>query len=132
MKKFSKILEDVQNEKFFKIEAHIQLIVSAENEGEAGYLSDSILASVESMSNYQLMNIEETNERLVENSFEMYPGKSGPGPDDYTIDELIEKSWEGQFGDRTPTTAEKMEWYHEMRKAGFDGIKIFNVLKNRF
>jgi hypothetical protein len=131
MKKFTKILEQIENKKFFKIDASIQLIIPAENEGEAGYLSDSILSSLEYGSNYQLMNIDETDERLDEN-MELYPGKGGPEADDYTIDEKIEKSWEAEFGDRTPTTQEKMEWYHGMRKSGIDGIQIFKVLKNKF
>lgn len=132
MKKFSKVLEEIQNERFFKVDAQVQLIVPAENEGEAGYLSDSILSSIEYSSNYQLMNIDETDERLDEN-MELYPGKQpAQGPTDLTNDEVIEKSFEAEFGGRTPTTQEKMEWYHNMRKEGFDGIQIFKVLKNRF
>lgn len=131
MKKFTRILEEVENEKFFKVDAQIQLIVPAENEGEAGYLSDSILSSIEYGSNYQLMNIDETDERLDEN-MELYGKQPTQGPTDLTNDEVIEKSWEAAFGDRTPTTQEKMEWYHGMRKEGFDGIQIFKVLKNRF
>lgn len=132
MKKFSKVLEEIQNERFFKVDAQVQLIVPAENEGEAGYLSDSILSSIEYSSNYQLMNIDETDERLDEN-MELYPGKQpAQGPTDLTNDEVIEKSFEAEFGGRTPTTQEKMEWYHNMRKEGLDGIQIFKVLKNRF
>jgi len=132
MKKFSKVLEEIQNERFFKVDAQVQLIVPAENEGEAGYLSDSILSSIEYSSNYQLMNIDETDEKLDEN-MELYPGKQpAQGPTDLTNDEVIEKSFEAEFGGRTPTTQEKMEWYHNMRKEGFDGIQIFKVLKNRF
>jgi hypothetical protein len=132
MKKFSKVLEEIQNERFFKVDAQVQLIVPAENEGEAGYLSDSILSSIEYSSNYQLMNIDETDEKLDEN-MELYPGKQpAQGPTDLTNDEVIEKSWEAAFGDRTPTTQEKMEWYHGMRKEGFNGEQIFKVLKNRF
>lgn len=129
MKKFSKVLEEIQNERFFKVDAQIQLIVPAENEGEAGYLSDSILSSIEYSSNYQLMNIDETDEKLDEN-MDLYPAQGRPT--DLTNDEVIEKSFEAEFGDRTPTTQEKMEWYHNMRKEGFDGIQIFKVLKNRF
>lgn len=132
MKRFTKILEEIENGRFFKVDAQVQLIVPAENEGEAGYLSDSILSSIEYGSNYQLMNIDETDERVDEN-MELYPGKQPvQGPTDLTNDEVIERSFEAEFGDRTPTTQEKMEWYHNMRKEGFDGIQIFKVLKNRF
>ena len=132
MKRFTKILEEIENGRFFKVDAQVQLIVPAENEGEAGYLSDSILSSIEYGSNYQLMNIDETDERVDEN-MELYPGKQPvQGPTDLTNDEVIERSFEAEFGDRTSTTQEKMEWYHNMRKEGFDGIQIFKVLKNRF
>lgn len=132
MKRFTKILEEIENGRFFKVDAQVQLIVPAENEGEAGYLSDSILSSIEYGSNYQLMNIDKTDERVDEN-MELYPGKQPvQGPTDLTNDEVIERSFEAEFGDRTPTTQEKMEWYHNMRKEGFDGIQIFKVLKNRF
>lgn len=71
------------------------------------------------------------SEKLNE-SIELYQGKHVNEPSDFTVDEPIEKSWEAEFGDRTPTTGEKMEWYHQMRKAGFDGEQIFKVLKNKF
>lgn len=131
MKKFTKVLEQIENGRFFKVDAQVQLIVPAENEGEAGYLSDSILSSIEYGSNYQLMNIDETDERLDENVG--LPGKQPvQGPTDLTSDEVIEKSWEDAFGDKTPTTQEKMDWYHDMRNQGFDGVQIFNVLKHKF
>jgi hypothetical protein len=47
MKKFTKILEEVENTKFYKINAEVELIVKAETEGEAGYLGDSILGGIE-------------------------------------------------------------------------------------
>ena len=45
MKKFTKIVENLENSNFYKTSANIELIIKAENEGEAGYLSDSILSS---------------------------------------------------------------------------------------
>lgn len=64
MKKFSKILEDNSNEKHYKVFAKIQLIIPAENEGEAGYISDSVLASVDYNYDYTIDLIEETDERI--------------------------------------------------------------------
>jgi len=64
MKKFSKILEENSNEKYYKIYAQIELVISAENEGEAGYLADSILASVDNSYNYNIQLIEETEDRI--------------------------------------------------------------------
>lgn len=59
MKKFTKILENQNNEKFYEVSVELKLLVKAENEGEAGYLSDSILGSIEEQSDYTILNIEE-------------------------------------------------------------------------
>jgi hypothetical protein len=65
MKKFTKVLEEVENERFYKVTAQVELVVPSENEGEAGYLADSILASIEYGSEYVIDNIEQT-EKLEE------------------------------------------------------------------
>ncbi len=65
MKKFSKIIES-NNQNYYKVDAKIQLIVPAENEGEAGYLSDSILSSVEYNYDYTIINIDKTEEKIEE------------------------------------------------------------------
>ncbi len=43
-------------------------------------------------------------------------------------EEQIETMWHLKFDDKDPTPTEKMEWYHEMRTKGFDGILIFDVV----
>ena len=67
MKKFTKILEEVENEIFYKVDAQVELIIPAENEGEAGYLADSILASIEYGSEYIIDNIDQTEKRVDDN-----------------------------------------------------------------
>jgi hypothetical protein len=67
MKKFTKILEEVENERFYKVDAQVELIIPAENEGEAGYLADSILASIEYSSEYIIDNIDMTEKRVDDN-----------------------------------------------------------------
>jgi hypothetical protein len=59
MKKFTKILENQNNERFYEVSVELKLLIKAENEGEAGYLSDSILGSIEDQSDYTILNIEE-------------------------------------------------------------------------
>lgn len=71
MKKFTKIVENLENESFYKVEAEVVLIIEAENEGEAGYVADSILASIEDSSNYIINNIGETDERITESKKEI-------------------------------------------------------------
>jgi hypothetical protein len=66
MKKFTKILEDNSNQQYYKVYAKVELIIPAENEGEAGYLADSILASMENNYDYSIQLIEETDEKIDE------------------------------------------------------------------
>lgn len=44
-------------------------------------------------------------------------------------EDQIENEWYLEFGSEEPTKTEKMEWYHNMRKRGFDGILISNFIK---
>ena len=101
MKKFTKVLEDIENGRFFKVNAEIELILPAENEGEAGYLSDSILSSIEYGSNYQINNIDSTEERIEEN-MEIYKHKQEMMGDGKTPEEIIELAWKNEFGDAIP------------------------------
>ena len=71
MKKFTKIVENLENESFYKVEAEVVLIIEAENEGEAGYVADSILASIEDSYNYTINNIDKTDERITESKKEI-------------------------------------------------------------
>jgi hypothetical protein len=122
MKKFSKLLESVQL-KNYKIETNLELIVEAENEGEAGYIADSILGGIKEQFSYNLINIEETEESIKENIQE---------PTRLTSEEEIEMEWQKEFGSKSPTQTEKAEWYHQMRNKGHDGILIFDVIGDRF
>ena len=125
MKKFTKVLEDINNGRFFKVNAEVELIIPADNEGEAGYLSDSILSSIEYGSNYQINNIGATDERVDES--EVYQDK------DKTPEEIIQLAWEKEFGDTlSHDGTERMEFYHKMRREGYDGKLIFKALKDKF
>ncbi len=57
MKKFSKILEYVDHN--YIVKANITLNIKTSNEGEAGYLSDSILGSVDNLVNFEIVDISE-------------------------------------------------------------------------
>lgn len=122
MKKFSKILESNGVRKY-KINANLELIIEAENEGEAGYLADSILGGIKEQFSYNVINIEETNEFISEDV---------QGLSDLTTEDQIMMEWESEFKDKTPTQTEKAEWYHQMRLKGFDGILIFDIIGDRF
>ncbi|MCK9475605.1 MAG: hypothetical protein M0R46_06795 [Candidatus Muirbacterium halophilum] len=63
MKKFTKIVEKIESNNSYIIKAEIELEVKAENEGEAGYLADSILQGIEeSTGNYIINDIAKLKE----------------------------------------------------------------------
>ncbi len=131
MKKFTQVLENLDNQKYFEISAELKLSVKSENEGEAGYLADSILGGIEEQTDFKIQNIEEISKEDYQKYFETY-GLGFEGQDIESNDsEKIISSWNAEFGDKTPTTSEKMEFYHKMRTAGFDGILIMNALSNK-
>ena len=66
MKRFTKVLEELESESFYKVDAQVELIIPAENEGEAGYLADSILSSIEYGYEYVIDNIDQTEKRIEE------------------------------------------------------------------
>lgn len=55
MRLFSRINENSKME--FQIITNLRLRVMSENEGEAGYLADSILSSISEMEDYEILNI---------------------------------------------------------------------------
>lgn len=70
MKKFSKIVEN-NSGKLYKVTASIELTISAENEGESGYIADSTLAGNEYTSNFSILDIEETQKEVLESKSEI-------------------------------------------------------------
>jgi hypothetical protein len=66
MKKFTKVVENQNNEKYFEISCELKLIVKATNEGEAGYIGDSILGAIEEQSEYTILNIDEKTDQSSE------------------------------------------------------------------
>lgn len=55
MRLFSRINENSKME--FQISTNLRLRVISENEGEAGYLADSILSNISEMEDYEILNI---------------------------------------------------------------------------
>ena len=70
MKKFTKILENINGQKYFEITAEVKLLVKADNEGVAGYLGDSILGGIEEQSDFIIENISEISEEEFKKQFE--------------------------------------------------------------
>ena len=132
MKRFSKLVESVESEKYFKVVAELELVFKAENEGEAGYLADSELGSLESQIDFRISDISEISQDDYKKMTltESY-GFVGDLPKEMTPEQKILTTWESEFGSRTPNTTEKMEFYHQMREAGFDGMVILDTLKDK-
>lgn len=128
MKKFSKITENKNNQKYFQIISEVTLIVKSETEGEAGYLADSILGSIKEQSDFKVQDILELTDEEYKKTLESYQVSL---PEEEPNIEKIRKTWEAEFGERTPTSSEKMEFYHQMRMSGFDGILIMTALKDK-
>jgi hypothetical protein len=128
MKLFSKIVESSQSTKHYKVQAEIELMISATNQGEASYLGDSILASTKNQSEYTIKSVEEVSEMELKESVDIDMGSISQ---DLPPEDKIHTAWTNTFGDRVPTNDEKMEFYHQLRKLGFDGVVIFNTLKEK-
>ena len=59
MKTFSKIVEESENKKFYRVQ--IELIIPADSEGEAGYISDIILSNPIYSNKHTIKTIDEVN-----------------------------------------------------------------------
>lgn len=59
MKRFTKIVENNESERYFKVQSEVELLIKADNEGEAGYIADSQLGSIKDQSEFRISNIVE-------------------------------------------------------------------------
>jgi hypothetical protein len=66
MKKFTKIVEEVSDKKHFKVNAEVELIIPADNQGEAAYKADTIITGMDNLSEYVINKVDET-EVVLEN-----------------------------------------------------------------
>ena len=126
MKRFTKLVESIESEKYFKVQSEIELVFKAENEGEAGYLADSELGSLESQSDFRISDIseitkDEYNKLILIESL-------NPDTNELSAEQKIQSAWNDQFNDRVPTKNERMEFYHQMRLQGFDGQVILSTI----
>jgi hypothetical protein len=132
MNKFTKLVERIESKKYFRIKSEVELAIESENEGEAGYTADSELGSIESQIEFHISEISEIRKDEYDKLFllESYDVINQMDKDT-TPEQKIILTWESEFGLTSPTTTQKMEFYHQMRQAGFDGVIIMNALKDR-
>lgn len=123
MKKFSKLLEDIDLTRYYKISSEVVLMVLAETEGEAGYISDIILGSIESQTDFRISDISEISKE------EYQKVKITESVDtEATAEQKIEAEWKETFDNRIPSKTEELEFYHQMRLKKFDGILVLQVI----
>jgi hypothetical protein len=127
MNKFSKIVENFVSKKFYKATCQVELVIQAENEGEAGQLVDSDLGGLDYLSDFRINDISEiSKDEYKETTMsESYLNKLGK------VNESIIVSWENKFGDKKPSQSQKMEFYHLLRQSGHDKETILDTLKGR-
>ncbi len=113
MRKFTQITEELENKKFFQAKAEITLEVEAENEGEAGYLFDSILGGIKEQVDYNLANIEEVSQ-MTEGIIEK---------EERSIGSAMSKHIQG----KSKKTATEMR--KELKEEGFNEEEIDKILK---
>jgi hypothetical protein len=87
MKKFTKILENQSGEKYFEVTAEIKMIIKSENEGEAGYKSDSILGSIEEQVDFTINNIGEVSREEYQKYFQNVEYNTNKRPFETDTDE---------------------------------------------
>ena len=124
MKKFSKLLEDIDLTRYYKISSEVVLMVLAETEGEAGYISDIILGSIESQTDFRISDISE----ITKEEYQKVKITESVDSKDITTEQKIEADWKETFDNRVPSKTEEMEFYHQMRLKKFDGILVLQVI----
>lgn len=112
-------MENLDNIKYFKVNASVSILIEAFNEGEASYNTDSTMASIKGQTDYTINNISETTKEeynsLIESNLFFESDES-----------IVLEKWNFEFGDRNPTDIEKFEFYHNMRNAGFNSQLFHN------
>ena len=144
MNKFTFIVEKLENQRYYKIKADVDLSIKAESKGEASYISDSTLASIDNQSGYNINVIEEISEDEYAKLNENVNDKSDPFGrpftfepentdvwENWTDDKKMMNYYETLFGDRTPSGVEKMEFYHKMRQNNIDKDLIYKFLSQK-
>jgi len=142
MNKFSLLVENKESKKYFKIKSEINLAIESSNEGEALYASDLTLSSIDSQFGFTAKKVEEISkeeydELLVENCAVISSAFScGNDEEEDDWDKLSDedkalKYWDTLFGDKSPTSAQKLEFYHNMRSAGIKEEVLSNLLRDK-
>jgi len=134
MNTFTKLVERIESSKIYKVSSYLVLKVTAENEGEAGYKSDSIIEGIDEYDSHIINNIEEINkfdDNLNENKLIDILDMLRKMPKELSPEERIQRAWKEKFEDKEVSQDDKFEFYHQARKM-YEGDTIFKALKGKF
>ena len=134
MNTFTRLVEQIESSKKYKVAAYIVLKFDAENEGEAGYKADSILEGIDDYDSHIINNIVEINDfdnDLNENKLIDISEMFIKMPKELTPEERIQRAWKEKFGNKEVSNDDKFEFYHQARKT-YEGDTIFKALKGKY
>jgi hypothetical protein len=128
MKKFTKIKEEFDSIKYYKVQSEVELIIEATTEGDAGYIADSILGSINNInSDFSISNIIEISKEEYDN---LTLNESSVSKE-LSAEQRILDLWFERFDKRIATETEKFEFYHDMRNLKYDGDLVFEIIKGK-
>ena len=123
MRSFSKLVNNLESKKFYKVQTKLDLVLRANDIKEASLLAEESTQSFNEKSDFQILKVQEVtkneyNELLVNVKISL------------TGDRIL-NSWNKFFGDNNPSILEKMEFYHLMRIRGFESSTIQSALEGK-
>lgn len=123
MRSFSKLVNNLESKKFYKVHTKLDLVLRANDLKEASLLAEESTQVFNEKSDFQILDIKEVtkneyNELLVNEKISL-------------TGERIINSWNKMFGDENPGLLEKMEFYHLMRLRGFESSTIQSALEGK-
>jgi hypothetical protein len=123
MRSFSKLVNNLESKKFYKVQTKLDLVLRANDIKEASLLAEESTQSFNEKSDFQILKVQEVtkneyNELLVNEKISL------------TGDRIL-NSWNKFFGDNNPSILEKMEFYHLMRIRGFESSTIQSALEGK-
>jgi len=123
MRSFSRLVENLESKKFYKIQTKMDLVIKAEDATQASVLAEQTSNRFDSKSDFQILKVQEVtkdeyNNLLVNEKISL------------TGDRIL-NSWNKVFGDKNPSLLEKMEFYHLMRLRGFESSTIESALEGK-
>ena len=133
MNTFTKLVEQNESSKKYKVAAYVVLKFEAENEGEAGYKADSIIEVLDNYDSHIINNIEEINPfdaNLNENNLIDISELFRKMPKELSPEERIQRAWKEKFEDKEVSTDDKFEFYHQARKT-YEGDTILKALNGK-